>query len=439
MARIIGAVASSHTPTLGFAFDRHKEQDPAWAPIFKAYEPVQRWLAEKKPDVLFVVFNDHVTSFFFDHYSAFTLGIDTTYRVADEGGGPRALPPIEGHQPLAHHIGSALVADEFDMSFFQDKPLDHGVFSPLSMLLPHEPAWPVAIVPLQVGVLQFPAPSARRCYKLGQSLRRAIESYPQDIAVALVATGGLSHQVHGERAGFNNTPWDMRFLDLIEKDPERLAGMTLAEYATLGGMESSEIIMWLVMRGALSANIRKIHQAYYLPSMTGIATAIYENEAVQLAAGETAEYLHHVRHQLEGIERLEGTYPFTLETSVRAYRLNKFLHRLIEPAHRQRFLTDAEGAFEDAGLTAEERDLVRRRDWRAMIHYGVIFFMLEKLGAVIGVSNLHIYAAMRGETLETFQKTRNAPGALYSVAGTDAGTLAWDAGGSPPAPHPRRE
>jgi gallate dioxygenase len=426
MARIIGALASSHTPTIGFAYDRQKQHDPVWTPIFKSYEPLQRWLADKKPDVLVVVFNDHVTSFFFDHYSAFALGIGERYPVADEGGGPRALPPVAGHPALARHIGDALMADEFDMSFFQDKPLDHGLFSPLSMLLPHEPAWPVAIVPLQVGVLQFPIPTARRCYKLGQSLRRAIESYPEDLAVAIVATGGLSHQVHGERAGFNNVPWDLQFLDLIEKDPETLAGLTHAEYATRGGLEGAEVIMWLVMRGALSARIRKIHQSYYLPSMTGIATAVYENDASAPIDSGTAEFLHHVGRQLSGAGGLEGTYPFTLETSVRAYRLNKFLHSLIEPAHRRRFLEDQEAAFTEAGLTDEERDLVRRRDWRGMIHYGVIFFMLEKLGAVIGVSNLHIYAAMRGETLEAFQQTRNAPGALYSVTGTEAGTLEWD-------------
>ncbi len=426
MAKIIGAVATSHSPTIGFALDRQKQDDPVWAPIFEAYRPVQRWLAEKKPDVLFLIFNDHVTSFFFDHYSHFALGVGDSYSVADEGGGPRALPPVKGHTGLAHHIGSALTADEFDLSFFQGRPLDHGCFSPLSMLWPHEPAWPGAIIPLQVGVLLFPIPSARRCYKLGQSLRRAIESYPEDLSVVIVATGGLSHQVHGERAGFNNPAWDEQFLSLIENDPARLAEMTHAEYATLGGMEGSEVIMWLIMRGALSANIRKIHQTYYLPTMTGLATAIYENEAAEATPEAREAYRAHMQRQLAGVEKLQGTYPFTLQRCVKAYRLNEFLHRMIEPAHRRRFLEDPEASFEEAQLTAEERDMVRRRDWRALIHYGVIFFMLEKLGAVVGVSNLHIYAAMRGQTLEEFQKTRNAPGALYSVAGNDTPGLAWD-------------
>jgi gallate dioxygenase len=425
MARILGAVATSHSPTIGFALDRQKQNDPAWSPIFEAYRPVQQWLAEKRPDVLFLIFNDHVTSFFFDHYSHFALGVGDSYSVADEGGGARALPPVKGHTGLAHHIASALVADEFDLSFFQDRPLDHGCFSPLSMLWPHEPAWPGAIVPLQVGVLLFPIPSARRCYNLGLSLRKAIESYPEDLSVVIVATGGLSHQVHGERAGFNNPEWDQKFLELIENDPVELTEMTHAKYATLGGMEGSEVIMWLIMRGALSANIKKIHQTYYLPTMTGLATAIYENEAAEPAPEARAAYREHVHHQLAGVEKLEGTYPFTLSRCVKAYRLNRFLHQMIDPEHRRRFLEDPEMSFEDAQLTGEEREMVRRRDWRALIRYGVIFFMLEKLGAVVGVSNLHIYAAMRGQTLEEFQKTRNAPGALYSVAGNQPG-LSWD-------------
>ena len=435
MAMIIGGIAASHTPTIGFAFDRDKRGDPVWAPIFAAFDPVRQWLEQQRPDVLFFIYNDHVTSFFFDHYSAFALGVGERWEVADEGGGARNLPPIGGDPAFAAHIGRALMADEFDLSFFQGRALDHGCFSPLSMLCPHQHAegWPVRIVPLQVGVLQFPIPTARRCWKLGQALRRAIESYAQPLRVAIVATGGLSHQVHGERAGFNNPAWDQRFLDLFEQDPERLAGMTHAEYAELGGIEGSEVIMWLVMRGALSAQVRCLHRSYYLPSMTGIATAVYENMAGEPSAAELARLRAHAGAQLTGVERLEGCYPFTIERGVQAYRLNRFLHALVVPEVRAAFLADAEGAFERAGLSDVERDLVRRRDWRGLIRYGAIFFMLEKLGAVVGVSNLHIYAAMRGESLEAFQRTRNAPGALYSVAGKDAGALAWDRSATPAA------
>jgi len=345
-----------------------------------------------------------------------TFKYNSSYVPADEGGNPRDLPPIKGHTGLARHIATALVADEFDMSFFQKKPLDHGCFSPLSVMWEDISEWPCAIIPLQVGVLQFPIPSARRCYNLGQSLRKAIESYEEDISVAVVATGGVSHQVHGERCGFNNTEWDMKFFDLIENDPVKLTEMTIAEYATLGGMEGSEIIMWLVMRGALAASVRMIHKSYYLPSMTGIATAIFEHRAEPFTQREKKDHLNHMSHQLKGVEKLEGTYPYTLERSHKGFRINKFLHRLTVPEYRKRFLEDQEALFAESNLTEEECDLIRRRDWRAMIHYGVTFFVLEKLGAVVGVSNPHIYAAMRGETLEDFQKTRNV-NVQYSVAG----------------------
>ena len=426
MATIVGGIATSHTPTIGFALDTGKQKDPVWAPIFEGYKPVQQWLADKRPDVLFYIYNDHVTSFFFDHYSHFALGVGERYWPADEGGGPRKLPPIGGHPALARHIASGLVADEFDLAYFQAKDLDHGFFSPMSLLWPHERGWPGAIIPLAVGVLEFPIPSARRCFKLGRSLRKAIQSYPEDLKVAIVGTGGLSHQVHGERAGFNNTPWDMEFLDLLEKDPEKLTELTIADYAERGGVEGAEVIMWLIMRGALSRKVRKLHQTYYLPSMTPIATLIYEDASTEPADESLPAYRERIAREWAGIEKLPGSYPFTLELSVRAYRINEFLHRLIIPAERKRFLEDPEPMFAEADLTQEERDMIRRRDWRALIRYGVIFFLLEKLAAVVGTTNLHVYAAMRGQSLEDFQKTRNAQ-VLYSVAGQDEGKKEWDA------------
>ena len=426
MARILGGIATSHTPTIGFALDTGKQRDPVWAPIFEGYKPVQQWLAEKRPDVLFYIYNDHVTSFFFDHYSHFALGVGERYWPADEGGGPRKLPPIEGHPALARHIAAGLVADEFDLSYFQAKGLDHGFFSPMSLLWPHERGWPGAIIPLAVGVLEFPIPSALRCFKLGRSLRKAIQSYPEDLKVAVVGTGGLSHQVHGERAGFNNTPWDMEFLELLEKDPQRLTELTIADYAERGGVEGAEVIMWLIMRGALSKKVRKLHQTYYLPSMTPIATLIYEDASNETEEESVPQYRERIARQWAGIEKLPGSYPFTLERSVKAYRINEFLHRLITPSERKRFLEDPEPMFAEADLTQEERDMIRRRDWRALVRYGVIFFLLEKLAAVVGTTNLHVYAAMRGQSLEDFQKTRNAQ-VLYSVAGQDAGKKEWDA------------
>jgi len=401
MARIIGAIATSHTPTIGFAKDRRLENDPIWKPIFDAYAPIRAWLAEKRADVLLTIYNDHVTSFFFDHYSPFALGVDDLYPPADEGGGARNVAPLPGAPELARSIANSLFAEEFDISFFRGKPIDHGCFSPLSMLANPDGSWPWKVLPLQVGVLQFPIPTARRCYRLGAALSRAIRAYPPDLNVVIVATGGLSHQVHGERCGFNNPAWDHQFLDMLETDPEGLTNLTHAEYAERGGFEGAEVIMWLIMRGAMTERIRRLHRTYYLPSMTAIATAIYEND------GEYAPVAP-FRDQLEGAERLAGTYPYTLERSAKAYRLNGFLHNLIIPEHREAFRRDADALMNSYALTAEEADLVRRRDWRGLIHFGVIFFVLEKLAAVVGVSNLHVYAAMRGQTLEEFQTTRNA-------------------------------
>jgi gallate dioxygenase len=420
MARIVGMIATSHTPTIGFALDGKKQEDPVWKPIFEAYEPIKAWLKEKQPDVLFLIYNDHVTSFFFDHYSAFVLGVGEEWKVADEGGGYRKLPPVKGHSALARHIGKSLVADEFDMSFFQGRGLDHGCFSPLSVLLDHDDkGWPLPIIPLQCGVLQFPVPSAARYYKLGQAIRDAIESYPEDLKVAVVATGGLSHQVHGERCGFNNPPWDHEFLDLLENDPVALTRMTHAEHATLGGMESAEIVMWLLARGALSANVKKLHQSYYLPSMTAISTLIYENQATPMPAKVAEAHRAKMGVQLAGAEKLEGTYPFDLDRSVKYYRINNFLHELVVPEHRRAFMSDPEALFEEWGLSEPERDLIRRRDWQGLIRYGAIFFVLEKMAAVVGVPNPAVYAAFRGMSLEDFLKTRNTQ-VVYSVGGNEA-------------------
>ena len=276
MATIVGGIGTSHVPTIGMAFDRHKQNDPDWKPLFEGYAPVARWLAEKRPDVLLFCFNDHATTFFFDRYPTFALGVGDAYPIADEGLGPRAIPPLRGHAALSRHLARTLVDDEFDLTIFQDLPLDHGLHSPLTMMWSSSPDWPGAVVPLAINVLQHPLPSPRRCFKLGKALGRAIASYPVDLKVAIVGTGGLSHQLIGERAGFNNEAWDLEFLDLIDRDPERLASMTVEDFMRLGGNEGAEVIMWLVMRGALGSSVRKIHQSYYLPMTTAMATAVFE-------------------------------------------------------------------------------------------------------------------------------------------------------------------
>ena len=276
MARIIGGIGTSHVPTIAMAFDKGKQADPDWKPLFQGYEAVAKWLAEKKPDVLFFCFNDHATTFFFDQYPTFALGVSEEYPIADEGLGVRKIPRLKGDAALARHIARSLVDDEFDITVFQDLPIDHGLHSPLTMLWPTQPDWPGKVVPLFVNVLQQPLPTPRRCYKLGISLRKAIESYPEDLKVAMVGTGGLSHQMIGERAGFNDEKWDREFLELIEKDPQRLAGMTIADFARLGGNEGAEVVMWLIMRGALRPDAKKLHSSYYLPMTTAMAVALFE-------------------------------------------------------------------------------------------------------------------------------------------------------------------
>jgi protocatechuate 4,5-dioxygenase beta chain len=276
MARIIGGIGTSHVPTIGMAFDKGRQADPDWTPLFKGYEPVAKWLAEKKPDVLFFCFNDHASTFFFDRYPTFALGVSEAYPIADEGSGVRKIPLLKGHAPLARHIAQSLVSDEFDLTIFQGLPIDHGLHSPLTMLWPSKPDWPGRIIPLMVNVLQHPLPTPARCFKLGLHLRKAILSYPEDLKVAIVGTGGLSHQMIGDRAGYNNEEWDREFLELIERDPERLARMSLEDFMRLGGNEGAEVIMWLIMRGALAKDARKLHQSYYLPMTTAMAVALFE-------------------------------------------------------------------------------------------------------------------------------------------------------------------
>ncbi|WP_242098602.1 gallate dioxygenase [Sphingomonas sp. CROZ-RG-20F-R02-07] len=283
MARIIGGIGTSHVPTIGVAYDKGRQEDPVWAPLFEGYKPVAGWLAEKKPDVLVFFYNDHATTLFFDLYPTFALGIGERFPVADEGAGLRGLPDIRGNVDFQAHIGESLVNDEFDMAFFQNKPIDHGIASPLPLLWPHDPDWPGTVVPIAINVLQYPLPTAKRCYRLGQAVRRAIESYPEDLSVVVVGTGGLSHQIHGERTGFNNTDWDMEFLERFRDDPEALTELRHADYVRLGGAESVEQIMWLAMRGALGPAIEEVHRNYYLMTTTAMTVVAYEERGASAA------------------------------------------------------------------------------------------------------------------------------------------------------------
>lgn len=405
MATIIGGIGTSHVPTIGLAYDKKRQNDPAWAPLFEGYKPVAKWLEEKKPDVLVFFYNDHANSFFFDCYPTFSIGVSPEFDMADEGAGRRPLPNIKGHAKLAEHVANRLVNEEFDMAVFQDRPLDHGCNSPLALMWPHEPAWPGAILPIAINVLQHPLPTAARCHKLGQAVRRAIESYPEDLKVVVVGTGGLSHQIHGERTGFNDTEWDEEFLRLFVEQPEVLKGLTHAELIRRGGAESAEVIMWMAMRGAMDGQIRCLHQNHYLATTTNMAVAVYE----QVGAGLREAARAHANEQLSGVEDIPGTYAFDIAHSVKALRLNRFFWRHREPDFRALVTRNVEAAFEESGLSEEERTLVCSCDWLGLIRYGVSFFVLEKFARVRRTSNLEVYASMRGESLEDFLATRRVP------------------------------
>lgn len=407
MAKIIGGIGTSHVPTIGLAYDRQRQDDPAWAPLFEGYKPVAKWLEERKPDVLVFFYNDHANSFFFDCYPTFAIGVSPEFDMADEGSGRRPLPSIKGHSKLAAHVTNCLVNEEFDMAVFQDRALDHGCNSPLGLMWPHEPTWPGAILPIAINVLQYPLPTAMRCYKLGKAVRRAIESFPEDLKVVIVGTGGLSHQIHGERTGFNDVEWDDEFLELFVEQPDKLTAMTHAELVRRGGAESAEVIMWLAMRGALTDDISCVHQNQYLATTTNMAVAIYEQ--IEASGSVPAPTKERSNEQLIGIETIDGTYPFDVEHSVKAINLNRFFWRHREAAFRELVSRDIEAAFDELLLSEEERELVRRRDWLALVQYGVSFFVLEKFARVQKMSNLQVYAIMRGETLDEFLKTRRVP------------------------------
>ena len=279
MGRIIGGLGSPHAPSIGALIDKGDWDNPDWQKLLRGYAPMQRWLEERRPDTAILVYNDHVTTFFFDLYPTFALSVAGEHPIADEGFGPRPLAPIPGDSDFAWHVAHSLVDDEFDITLCHDMPLDHGALTPASALWPDRgAAWPCKLLPLAVNVLQFPVPSPRRLFKLGQALRRAVETYGDDgYKVVVLGTGGLSHQLHGERFGYQNFNWDMEFLDLLESDPEQLASLRLQDYIERGGAEGAEVIMWLAMRGALSPKVRCVHRNYHAPLHTGFAQVIYED------------------------------------------------------------------------------------------------------------------------------------------------------------------
>jgi protocatechuate 4,5-dioxygenase beta chain len=280
MATIVGGIATSHIPAIGGAIAGRRQQEPYWKPFFDGYPPVHAWLERVRPDVAVVIYNDHGLNFFLDKMPTFAVGAASEYRNADEGWGLKPVPPFPGDPALSWHLIESLVADEFDLTTCQEMLVDHGFAVPMSLLWPDRAPWPVRSVPIAVNTVQHPLPSPSRCYKFGRAIGKAIESYPQDIKVVLLGTGGLSHQLDGERAGFINKEFDLMCMEKIVDDPASLARYSIHQLVELAGSQGAEFIHWLIMRGALTGRVKRLHSNYHIPiSNTGAGLLLLENAA----------------------------------------------------------------------------------------------------------------------------------------------------------------
>jgi len=280
MARITAGVATSHVPALGATIDHGKTHEPYWEKIFSGYEWTREWEKGEKPDVVVLVYNDHASAFDMNIIPTFAIGCAERYKSADEGWGPRPVPDVIGHADLAWHIAQSCILDEFDMTIINQMDVDHGLTVPLSMMFGQPEAWPVKVVPLAVNVVTYPPPTGNRCYALGEAIARAVASYPEDLKVQIWGTGGMSHQLQGPRAGLINKAWDTRFLDDLTADPQRLRHIAHIEYLRETGSEGIEMVMWLIMRGALGADAKELHRHYHVPaSNTAIGHIVLEPAA----------------------------------------------------------------------------------------------------------------------------------------------------------------
>lgn len=252
MARITASVYTSHVPAIGAALDLGKSNEPYWQPLFAGYDFSKQWMKDNKPDVVFLVFNDHATAFSLDMIPTFAIGTADSYQPADEGWGPRPVPTVMGHAPLAAHIAQSVIQQDFDLTIVNKMDVDHGLTVPLSLMCGQPEAWPFPVIPFAVNVVQYPVPSGRRCFMLGQAIRRAVESFDEDLNVQIWGTGGMSHQLQGPRAGLINAEWDNKFLDRLIADPDDLSKMPHIDYVREAGSEGIELVMWLIARGAMS-------------------------------------------------------------------------------------------------------------------------------------------------------------------------------------------
>src|SRR6202048_1584385 len=297
MARIIAGVGSSHVPAIGAALDLGKTEEPYWKRVFSGFEKSKEWMANTEPDVAIVVYNDHASAFSVDILPTFALACAADCPPADEGWGPRPVPVLKGHPELAAHIAQSVILDEFDLTIVNKMEVDHGLTVPMNLLFGQpKDAWPCPVIPLAVNVVMYPPPTGHRCFVLGKAIRKAVESYPEDLRVVIFGTGGLSHQISGPRAGLINSKWDKAFLDNLSKDPKKLTRIPHLEYMREAGAEGIEMVMWLIMRGALDDKVEEVYRFYTVPaSNTAVGHIILENRRKAatgrkgVAAGKTRQ------------------------------------------------------------------------------------------------------------------------------------------------------
>ena len=283
MARITASVYTSHVPAIGAAIDLGKTAEPYWQPLFAGYEKSKQWMKDNTPDVIFLVYNDHATAFSLEMIPTFAIGCAAEFQPADEGWGPRPVPKVIGHPELASHIAQSVIQDDFDLTIVNKMDVDHGLTVPLSLMCGQPAAWPCPVIPFAVNVVQYPVPSGRRCFMLGQAIRRAIASFDAPLKVQIWGTGGMSHQLQGPRAGLINKEFDNAFLDQLIADPEALSRKPHIDYVREAGSEGIELVMWLIARGAMAdvnggPKPTVKHRFYHVPaSNTAVGHLILEN------------------------------------------------------------------------------------------------------------------------------------------------------------------
>ena len=278
MAHLIAGVATSHIPAVGAALDLGKTKEAYWSPVFEGYDRAKEWFKEVKPDAVILIYNDHASAFSLEMIPTFAIGCATSFAPADEGWGPRPVPVVEGYPELAWHIAQSTILDEFDITIINQMDVDHGLTVPLSLMFGQPQAWPCKVIPVAVNVVQYPPPAGNRCYQLGKAIRRAVESFDSNERIVIMGTGGMSHQLQGPRAGFINKEFDRAFLDGLTQDPDALAKISHLRYVEEAGSEGIELVMWLIMRGALNQEVKEIHRHYHVPaSNTAVGHIILEN------------------------------------------------------------------------------------------------------------------------------------------------------------------